>query len=72
MIKTEYDIKVFKDLQDARLKDAWLRLEKETDAFPQSYYEWIEPWWKHNSADKELYIITAINRFNEIAGIAPF
>lgn len=68
----DYRIKVFDDFQNIELKTAWLLLENETDAFPQMYYEWIEPWWRHKKGRKKLHIVTAVDKNEKIVGIAPF
>jgi len=72
MKQADYKIKVFDDFEDNELKIAWTQLERETDAFPQMYYEWIEPWWRYNSSKRKLHIVTAINAYDKIIGIAPF
>jgi CelD/BcsL family acetyltransferase involved in cellulose biosynthesis len=72
MKRSNYRIKVFDDFQNAELKTAWIRLENETDAFPQMYYEWIEPWWRYMAGKRKLHIITVVDLNEEIVGIAPF
>lgn len=71
MVKTEYKIQVITDFYDENLRTAWLKLENKTDAFPQVFYEWIEPWWRYNARRRKLYIVTAVNFDGTIIGIAP-
>ena len=62
---------VFEDIHDLELVRYWKRLEEETDCFPQMYYEWCEPWWRVQSDNRALHIVTVQNKEKEIVGIAP-
>lgn len=72
MNNSKYSVKIFGDFENEELKNAWQRLEKENDVFPQMYYEWIEPWWRYQKKNRKLHIITVLAENNEIVGIAPF
>lgn len=67
-----YTIETFHDINNHDLKNGWIKLQNEIDAFPQMHYEWIEPWWAANNKSQELYIITVLDSNNSIVGIAPF
>lgn len=64
-------IQVFEDINDTELKTAWQKLQHECQAFPQMYYEWIEPWVRLRFKDRKLRIIT-VKDGNEIVAIAPY
>jgi len=66
-----FSIRIFNSFNDDNLKEAWIKLEIGSNAFPQMYYEWIEPWWKRKGIDNKLHIITVVNNDGIIA-IAPF
>ena len=66
-----HTIRVFDDIHDPELALCWRRLEEETDCFPQMYYEWCEPWWRVQSDNRVLHIVTVQNKEKEIVGIAP-
>jgi len=65
-------ILIFRNFNDPILKTAWIKLENEIDAFPQMFYEWIEPWWRYNSRNRKLHIVAVVNECGKIVGIAPF
>ena len=67
----DYQIKIFKNIHDAELKEAWIRLQYENDVFPQMYYEWIEPWVNLRLGKRTLKIVT-VTLDNTIIAIAPF
>lgn len=64
-------IQVFEDINDTELKTAWQKLQHECQAFPQMYYEWIEPWVRLRFNNRKLRII-AVKDSNQIIAIAPF
>ena len=67
----DYQIKIFKNIHDAELKEAWIRLQHENDVFPQMYYEWIEPWVRLRFGKRTLKTVTVIQD-DTIIAIAPF
>lgn len=72
MSDLNYTIKIYDDINDAALKTAWIKLQHETEVFPQMFYEWIEPWWRNvGKKGRELHVVTILEE-NEIVGIAPF
>lgn len=66
-----YNIKVYKNIHDNDLKEAWIRLQHKNDTFPQMHYGWVEPWVRLQSFQDKMYIITIIED-GEIISIAPF
>ena len=71
MSDSNYTIKIYNDINDTELKTAWVKLQHETEVFPQMFFEWIEPWVRLRFGNRKLYIITVVENGN-IIGIAPF
>lgn len=65
-------VKVINSIEEiTRIKDEWIRLEKENEKSLYIKYEFIEKWIKNvYFNNEELYIITIIEE-NKILGIAP-
>jgi CelD/BcsL family acetyltransferase involved in cellulose biosynthesis len=72
MSLVDFDIKIFENFENEELADAWHRLEKEGDIFPQMYLAWIEPWWRYNASNRRLHIVALVDTTNLIIAIAPF
>jgi len=66
-----YKIKIFDDIHNADLKEAWIKLQQEHNTFPQMYYEWIEPWVRLRFGKRKLHIVTVTTK-DQIIAIAPF
>ncbi len=56
-----------------RIKQLWKELctQLQADITPFSSYEWYETWWRHYSANEELFVIIG-RKADQIVGIAPF
>ncbi len=70
-MNNQYEIKIFTNINDEELKNAWNEIYDEGNTFVQSSYYWLSSWWNVKNKNKDAYIITVISD-NKIIGIAPF
>lgn len=67
-----YRIKIFKSVDDKKLKSHWKEIYSKNNCYPQSSYEWMANWWKYfQKKSRELFIV-AVEEDNKIVGIGPF
>jgi CelD/BcsL family acetyltransferase involved in cellulose biosynthesis len=70
-VTSNYSIRIISDMYDPDLIRHWKRIEEVTECFPQMYYEWCEPWWRLQSGNRKLHIVSVEDENREIVGIAP-
>jgi len=71
MTDSNFKIKVFNDINNEELKTSWMKLQETTQAFPQMYYEWVEPWVRLRFGNRKLRVVT-VTLDETIIAIAPF
>lgn len=71
MLPSNYQVKVFDDIENEELKSAWLKLQNIAKVHPQMYLEWLKPWVKLRLGKRRLHIVTVTHN-DRIIAIAPF
>lgn len=67
-----YRIKIYKTLENEKLKKHWQEIYSKNNYCPQSSYEWISIWWKYFSKKSRKLFIVTVEENNAIIGIGPF
>lgn len=72
MTRMEYRVRVIRDERGiAKLSQAWTSLMLRSNATVFASYPWNLAWMRAFGADKQLYVLAAVDAGGEVRGIAP-